>query len=144
MKKLACFVLLATGLLFSGCASGPQFTDVRNTLPPLAPDKGRIFFFRPSVLGAAVQPDVKLNGDVVGSAKSKGAFYVDRAPGDFTVETSTEVTRKLSLTLDKGQTRYVQLNIAMGFMVGHVYPELVDASVGEAGLAKCKFTGGGK
>jgi Protein of unknown function (DUF2846) len=143
MKKLACLILLAAGLLFSGCASGPQFTDVKNSLPPLAADKGRIFFFRPSTLGAAIQPDVKLNGQVVGSAKSKGAFYVDRAPGDYSVETSTEVTRKLSFTLDKGQTRYVQLNISMGFLVGHVYPALVDASAGEAELAKCKFTGGG-
>lgn len=144
MKKIACFVLLAVGLLFSGCATGPQFSEVKKTFPPLSADQGRIFFFRPSMLGAAIQPDVKLNGEVIGTAKSQGAFYVDRAPGDYTVETSTEVTRKLSLTLDKGQTRYVQLNIAMGFLVGHVYPKLVDATTGEAELAKCKFTGGGK
>jgi hypothetical protein len=144
MKKLACLVVLATSLLFSGCATGPKFTEVKNTLPPLAADKGRIFFFRPSTMGAAIQPDVKLNGEVVGTAKSKGAFYVDRPAGEFSVETSTEVTRKLSLTLDKGQIRYVQLKISMGFMVGHVYPDLVDAAVGEAELAKCKFTGSGK
>lgn len=42
--------------------------------------------------------------------------------------TSTEVERSLSLTLDEGETRYVRLSVSMGFMVGHVYPELVEPS----------------
>jgi hypothetical protein len=99
---------------------------------------GRVFFYRTSILGAAIQPDVKLNGEKVGSAKPKGFFYVDRPAGAYKVETSTEVTRTLSFTLEKNQTRYVRLNISMGFFAGHVYPELVDTATAEKEIAACK------
>ena len=101
----------------------------------------RIYFYRTAVLGAAVQPSVKLNGEKIGTAKPKGFFYVDRDPGNYEVETTTEVKRRLSLTLDKGVARYVRLNIAMGFFAGHVYPELVEDATGEKEIAKCSQTG---
>ncbi len=143
MKKIACLILTLTALAsFTGCATGPQYSTVKNTIPALAPDKGRIYFYRASTFGAAIQPDVKLNGEVVGTAKCKGVFYVDRVPNSYMIETSTEVTRQLSITLEKGQTRYVRFGITFGFMVGHVYPELVDPAIGEKESLECNFTGG--
>ena len=143
MKKiLGLFALVTAAALFTGCASGPKYSTIKSTFPPLAQDSGRIYFYRNSILGAAVQPAVKLNGNEVGTAKADGFFYVDRPAGNFTVETSTEVTRRLSLMLDTNQTRYVKLNISMGFFVGHVYPELVDNVTGEKEIIECKYTGG--
>jgi hypothetical protein len=89
-------------------------------------------------MGAAVQPEVKLNGEVIGKAVPKGFVYLDKAPATYEIMTSTEVDRKLSLTLDKGQVRYVRLDISMGFFVGHVYPELVDSDVGEKEIQDCR------
>jgi len=137
---LSCLIALVA--LLSGCATGPKFAEARNTLPPLAPDKGRLYVYRTSILGAAIQPDVRVNGEVAGSAKPKGFFIVDRPAGDYQVSSSTEVTRTLSLTLAAGQTRYVRLNVSMGFLVGHVFPELVEPAAGEKELAKCSFMGG--
>jgi hypothetical protein len=37
-----------------GCASGPKFSDYRPTVSPPAEGNGRILFYRPSALGAAV------------------------------------------------------------------------------------------
>lgn len=142
MKKLLLLaVVTVTAALFTGCASGPKFNEVKSSFAPLAQDKGRIYFYRTSALGAALNPDVRLNGEVVGTAKAKGFFYTDRAPGNCEVETSTEVSRKLTLTLDPGQTRYVRFNVSMGFFVGHVYPELVENAAGEAEIQKCSYTG---
>jgi hypothetical protein len=92
-------------------------------------------------VGAAVQPKVKLNGEVVGQAVSHGFFFVDRPPGEYQITTSTEVDRSLSTTLEKGQTRYVRLNISTGFLVGHVYPELVDESEGQEEIQKLNYIG---
>lgn len=64
---------------------------------------GRIFIYRTALLGAAVQPEVKVNAQVVGRAVPNGFFYVDRAAGPYSINTTTEVDRSLSLTLDKGQ-----------------------------------------
>ncbi len=122
----------------AGCAtSGPTFAEAKANLPAITPDQGRIFFYRTAVIGAAVQPAVKLNDVVVGSAVPRGYFYADRPAGSYTVSTTTEVTRTLSLTLAPGQIRYVQLNIGMGFFIGHVYPELVDDAAGQADIANC-------
>ena len=142
MKKL--LILLLVGCcasLITGCASGPKYSQVKASIPPLAQDNGRIFFYRTAVVGAAVQPAVKLNGQVIGTAKPSGFFYVDRAPGSYEVETTTEVKRRLSMTLEKAQTRYVRLNISMGFLAGHVYPELVENGTGEKEINNCSRTG---
>jgi hypothetical protein len=135
------FLLFAAMVIFLGCAtSGAKYVELSPTIP-IKPDTGRIFIYRPSVAGAAIQPDVKLNGEVVGSSTPYGFFYVDRAPGVYEIMTSTEVDRKLSLTLDKGQTRFVRINISIGFFVGHVYPELVDQPTGEKEIQDCRYTG---
>ncbi|HXP74156.1 MAG TPA: DUF2846 domain-containing protein [Stellaceae bacterium] len=128
-------------LLLAACASGPQFSQMQSSLPALSADNCRIFVYRSTVLGAAIQPSVKINGDVVGSAVPRGFFYVDRPPGDYEITTITEVTRTLSLHLDAGQTRYVRLGISMGFFVGHVYPELVDDAAGSAEIQELHYIG---
>lgn len=134
-------LLIGCVAVFTGCASGPKFAEMKSSIPALDASQGRIYFYRTAVVGAAVQPSVKLNGESVGKAVPKGFFYIDRAPGNYTVETSTEVTRRLSLTLDPGQARYVRLNIALGFFVGHVYPELVETATGEKEILKCGYAG---
>lgn len=144
MSRRALVGLLSTWLplLLLGCATGKNFAEMRQSIPPLPPDQGRIFIYRTVVLGAAVQPSVKVNGQVVGSAKPQGFFYVDRPPGEYRISTETEVLRTLSLTLEPGQVRYVRLGISIGFFVGHVYPELVEDAVGQSEIADCRYIGG--
>ena len=130
-------VLLAAALL-AGCAtSGMTYAELQPKLTPPAEGQGRIFIYRTAVIGAAVQPAVKLNDTIVGAAVPLRFFYVDRPAGDYTITTQTEVARTLSLTLAPGQVRYVRLGISMGFFIGHVYPELVDDAEGRSGIATC-------
>ena len=135
------FIVLVAFLLISCATSGPKFVEMKNSIPNISPDTGRIYIYRPSSLGAAVQPEVKLNGETVGKAISWGFFYVDRKAGNYEIMTSTEVERELSLTLDKGQVRYVRLNTSIGFFVGHVYPELVEPQVAEKEIQDCRYIG---
>ncbi|HEY6432597.1 MAG TPA: DUF2846 domain-containing protein [Acetobacteraceae bacterium] len=129
--------MLLAAMLLAGCAtSGVTYTELQPKLAAPAAGQGRIFIYRTIVLGAAVQPSVKLNGVVVGSAVPRGFIYLDRPAGDYTISTETEVTRTLSLTL-AGQVRYVKLNIGIGFFVGHVYPELVGDTEGKSDIANC-------
>jgi hypothetical protein len=125
-------VLLA--LLLSACASGPKYTEVISTLPSMTPAQGRVYFYRPSAFGAAVQPDINLNGQKVGTAKPHGFYFIDRAPGDCVVTAATETEKKLTFTLEPGQERYVRLKIQMGLVVGRIIPELVDKAEAEEEL----------
>ena len=140
-KSLTVTLVGCLAAILTGCASGSKFSEYKSSIPALAGENGRIFFYRTAVVGMAVQPAVKLNHEEVGTAKPKGFFFVDRPAGNYEVETTTEVSRKLSLTLDKGQSRYVRLNMAMGFFAGHVYPELIKNATGENEITKCKYTG---
>ena len=94
MKKLhLLFAITSCVALLSGCATGQKFAEAKASIPPLAADQGRIYFYRTSALGAAVQPAVKLNGEQIGTAQAQGFFYADRPPGNYVVDTTTEVKR---------------------------------------------------
>lgn len=62
-----------------------------------------------------------------------------RPPGSYEVGIHTEVKRQLSLTLDKGQIRFVRLEATFGFAVQHISPELVDDETGESEIATCHY-----
>src|SRR5262245_25119397 len=134
--------VIVASLLLSACASsGPKFSEMAASMGATTPDVGRIYFYRTAVIGAAVQPAVRLNGEVVGKAVPNGFFYADRPAGNYQVATETEVERKLTFTLDGGQVRYVKLNISMGFFVGHVYGELIEEAKAQAEIADLRYTG---
>lgn len=142
MKLLSrLFVVASLGLL-SACASGPKLSEMQSSIPALKPSEGRIYFYRSSsMMGAAIQPAITLNGAEVGSSKPGGFFYVDRAPGAMEVATATEVEKKLTFTLAAGQTRYVRTRVGFGIVAGRVYPELVDNAEGEKEIADASYTG---
>src|SRR5882672_4123795 len=133
---------VAAALMLSACAtSGLKFSEMGATMAAAQPDTGRIYFYRTALLGAAVQPEVRLNGEKVGKAVPNGFFYVDRPAGNYQVVTETEVEKKLTFTLDAGQARYVRLNISMGFLVGRVYGELIDEAEAKSEIASTRYIG---
>jgi len=126
----------------TGCASGPKFDSVTSTLAPVPAGKSRIYFYRSTSLGAAIQPEVRLNGVVVGKAEPNGVFYVDRDPGNMEVITGSEVDRKLTFTIGPGETRYVKLGVGLGIVVYRIIPELVSEAAARKEMADLAFTGG--
>lgn len=133
---------VAASLLLSACASsGPKFNEMGATMAAAKPDMGRIYFYRTALIGMAVQPEVRLNGEGVGKAVPNGFFYVDRPAGNYQVVTETEVEKKLTFTLEPGQVRYVRLDISMGFWVGHVYGELIDEDKAKSEIASMRYIG---
>lgn len=133
---------LSLSVLLSACASGPKLAEVQASIPNLKSDQGRIYFYRSSsIVGAAIQPSINLNGAVVGDSKPGGFFFVDQAPGPKEVSTTTEVEKKLTFTLEAGQTRYVKTTIGFGVVAGRVYPELVDNATGEKELQETSYIG---
>ena len=135
------FVMIVS-LFLGGCATkGPSFSEMAPSISEVSANTGRIYFYRTTVFGAALQPEVKINNEVVGKATARGFFYADKEPGNYEITTSTEVKRKLSLILEEGQSRFVRFGVSMGFFVGHVYPELVSPEEGKLEIQNCKYTG---
>ena len=142
MRHLRLFTVILVILTLIGCASGMKYSEFQPQMTNQSTEMGRIIFYRTTTLGAALRPDVLLNNEKVGESIARGFFYVDRQAGEYQVVTSTEVQRKLSFVLDKGQTRYVRFSVNMGFFVGHVYGELVEPDEALKEIQDCKYTGG--
>ena len=128
--------------LLAGCATGgARYADVNVGASKLAPDRGRIYFYRStSIVGVAIQPDIKLNGESVGSAAPGGFFFVDRPRGNYVASSATEVEANLAFTLAAGETKYVRTSISPGIIVGHMNFELISKSVAEGELASLNQT----
>jgi hypothetical protein len=141
LSRLLAIGMLAAGV--TGCATGPKFTEVKSSIPTLNPDSGRIYFYRPTNMGigSGIRPDVQLNGKVVGQSKAGGFFFVDAAPGDYEVMLSTEVDKKLTFILDKGQERCVRMAVGLGVIVYRVYPELADKPQCDSEIAELSYIG---
>lgn len=136
------FGALAMVTLLAACASGPKMAEIQSSIPSLKANEGRIYFYRSSsMMGAGLQPNIVLNGEVVGESKPGGFFFVDQAPGDKQVSTSTEVEKRLTFTLNPGETRYVKTSVGFGLLVGRVIPELVDKSQAEGEIKDTSYTG---
>lgn len=128
VSRIALLLLFLPLLLVGGCASsGPKHAELADKIPEVAAGEGRIYFYRDSsVIGAAIQPDIRLNGETVGSSTPGGFFFVDRPSGKYVVSTTTEVENKIEFSLEDGQTRYIKTYISFGLLIGRVYPELVE------------------
>jgi Protein of unknown function (DUF2846) len=142
MKSLYSVILLLATALLTACASGPKMMEVQSSIPALQANEGRVFFYRSgSMMGAAIQPNILVNGKVAGESKPGGFFFVTSAPGPMEVAVSTEVEKKLTFTLEAGQTRYVRTKIGFGVIAGRVYPELVDPAEATKELAETSYIG---
>lgn len=120
--------VLAAGLF--GCsASGPRFSDMAGSMPSLGENEGRIYFYRNSILGAAIQPDVAVNGQVVGTSRPNSFFYIDRPAGTYRATARTEAEGTIDVVLRPKQTAYVLMSISMGLLVGR--PEFQRVSEAE-------------
>jgi len=139
------FLIVSLVITLVGCASGVKHKDMASSIPSLNADQGRIYFYRSSsMLGAAIQPNIKLDGTVVGESIPGGFFYVDSPAGKHETSTATETENKLTFTLDKGEVKYVQTKIGFGLFVGHIIPELVSEADAKKELPDLSYTGAPK
>jgi ankyrin repeat protein len=170
MKSRLPVLLGAVAVLLAGCATAPESGQVKASLPTLAQDRGRIYFYRTSRVGTQVLPAVKLNGLVVGVSKPRSFFFVDRPPGRYIVEVPGAAS-KCALTLDKGQKCYVRVDfpwkgtgetlgevaltpivtplvlglfntlVLPGDPTGPIAPASVASATGERAILKCRDAG---
>jgi hypothetical protein len=129
----------AAAVFAAGCAagggSGADGGDAAGP-PSLAAGDARICFYRETWHALSVQPDVTVNGQIVGRALPNAWFCVDRKPGTYDISTVSEPDRKFSAALKAGETRWASLEFTVTwFLIAHINPVPVDEAVGRRGSA---------
>jgi hypothetical protein len=138
----ALLVSAAAAALVCGCATGVPYSSMASSIPPLKEGEGRIFFFRSaSMVGAALTPELRLNGAVVGKSQSGGFFFVDRPAGTYKAAATTELEKTLSFSLDEGEIKYIRTSPSLGVLVGRIVLELETPQKAKGELAGLNFTG---
>lgn len=141
-RAIRLVTLFAAALLVAACASGPKYSELAAKMPPIKSGEGRIYFYRESsMMGAAVQPDIRLNGAVVGASKPGGYFYVDRPAGNYVAAAATETEKTASFTLDAGETKYLKSAPSFGIVVGRIVITIESPDKARTELASLSNTG---
>jgi len=143
IRKFLCVVAICAIAPVSGAlARSVTYAVHHPSEPAVSADMGRIYFYRESsIAGVVLEPAIKIDGVKVGNSSSGDYFYVDKAPGTYTVSTSTEKEETTQVTVTAGQTVYVKTRVSMGFFAGHVSPEVVDSDKAEKEIGDCDFVG---
>lgn len=115
MPRYLALIAILVPLVLAACAGqdGPRFAQVASTIPPVAPDKARIFFLRDyEPYESLSEPRIYLNGNRIGASIPGGVFYRDVAPGRYLVSVdSTGIYWNQFKTVDLrgGATEYVRI-----------------------------------
>jgi hypothetical protein len=143
MRFLRLAAIACLTILLGACAAtGPRFAEVEASLPQLRPGEGRIFIFRENTaVGAGVRPDVRLNGEVIGTPQPGSFFFVDRPAGRYTASARTEAESTVEFEVGNGESAYVSLKIGMGLLVGRPHLAVLPAAAGAAALPSLAYIG---
>lgn len=139
----AAIVLVALPAPTAWAADTKTYAVLHASEPAIPDGQGRIYFYRESgIMGLTLRPAIYIDGVGTGGHSIPGDyFYIDRPAGDHLVNTRTEKKESVSVTVVAGQAIYVKTSVSMGFLIGHVIPEVVPASVAEKEIKDCDYEG---
>jgi hypothetical protein len=141
-RNLLKLAAAAAIVALAGCATGVKYGQMATSMPAVKANEARVYFFRSSsMVGAALQPEIRLNDQVVGKSQPGGFFYVDRPAGKYTAATATETEKVLTFVLEAGETKYVRSSPSLGILVGRINLELEAPEKAKAELADLSYTG---
>lgn len=120
-KRSVILALILIGTL-SGCAAsgpppGPVFASVQQSLPSLAPDKGRVYFFRQHAYGGSLMPvTIARAGRPIGTNYDGSVMYMDFDPGrsEFTLSSANALSighATLPIDVVAGQSAFVEIYV---------------------------------
>jgi hypothetical protein len=129
--------------LLAGCTVvGTNYAQMSGSLPALKPGEGRVFFYTPAaMLTGDVQPEVRLNGTMVGFAVPDGFFFVDRPAGSYEASGATVADGRLAFTLATGETIYLRATSPFVLEVNRIAFAPVNAAQARAEMRSLVYSG---
>jgi hypothetical protein len=142
MRSVLKVILMAFAALLAGCAAtGPKYSEAQAGFPAIAAGEARVFFYRDSMMGAALAPDVRVDGRVIAPMKPGSFFFVDVPAGRHAASASTEADSTVDFTAQDGDTVYISMSIGIGLVVGRPQLKVRVASEARQALPSLSYDG---
>lgn len=138
-------VMLLAGILIvllSGCATAPMASIERDRQAKMFVVKSElsnIYVYRNESFGGAVKIDVELDGKPVGYTVAKSYLMLEVPPGKHTLISKAENDSVLDMITEAGKANFVWQEVKMGVWYARNKLQLVDETIGKAGVAECKL-----
>jgi hypothetical protein len=120
VKASARALIVILAALLSACVGGGEppgtrFAAVAAQLPPVPPDRARIFFYRDYELYESQdRPYITLNGQPAAVAELGGVSYRDVTPGTYVISVPYSAiypNKDKTVTVGPGQTVYAKIQV---------------------------------
>lgn len=138
-RALALFI---AALALVGCAQVPRATvDQEAKAKQFAPqaETASLYIFRDEMIGSAITMPVNLNNQNIGHTGPKSFFYLNVAPGRYTIESVAETTTSFSIDVEAAKNYFVWQEMKMGLMSARSQLSLTDEARGRQGVQGSKM-----
>lgn len=138
-RALALFI---AALTLVGCAQVPRASMTEEAkakqFVPQA-ETASLYIFRDEVIGSAITMPVNLNNQNIGHTGPKSFFYLNVAPGRYTIESVAETTTSFSIDVEAAKNYFVWQEMKMGLMSARSQLSLTDEARGRQGVQGSKM-----
>jgi hypothetical protein len=138
-RALALFI---AALALVGCAQVPRASMTEEAkakqFVPQA-ETASLYIFRDEVIGSAITMPVNLNNQNIGHTGPKSFFYLNVAPGRYTIESVAETTTSFSIDVEAAKNYFVWQEMKMGLMSARSQLSLTDEARGRQGVQGSKM-----
>lgn len=134
------YMYIPVFLAITACATGAKMSESPAANEAIADGKSRIVFYRTSILGAAIQPIVHVDGVDTARCAPNGVFTVDVVPGKHILSATTQGEHTSYVSTEAGQTTYVKCEVGFG-LIYQISLREVDAVKGKSETEKLSFSG---
>ena len=145
MRRREVLMILASGLLISGCGATPSSTNnatgvIGPSIPQPQAGQGLIVFYRPNnVAGSALRLPLTMNGSSVGNLSNGTVITQNVAPGQYTIVAtapSVSGTSTFSTNVAAGQTVFVKGETLWGWPAGRASVAIVGEAQARGEIAR--------
>ena len=154
MRRFLALITILVPLVVAACGGpvGPQYAQVAQTIPPVPPDKARIYFYRDyEPYESLSRPYIYLNGVIAGISIPGGVFYRDVAPWRYLVSVDSVGiywNQFKTVDLHAGDSTYIKIGSRRDWESGLDYEAdtfvvmVVDATNGQREIADLTYVTG--
>jgi len=142
MKKYLALPILIISMLISACSSVPTASkqaEQQAKNATAAQDKALIYVYQTEPFSSKSGFEVSLDGKIAGKLAANNFYLWTVEPGKYEMVSLTRNKAKLKLTVEAGQTYYINQKIDVGIWVSRSQLHKVSNKEGMKAVAACKL-----